>query len=116
MQEPIPLPDRIEFMSRIHLFYQVDEPHLESIAPRLKERVCKAGEEIIRQGREGERFYMIFSGSVEAIRGSPKGKQSLARRVPGDDFGEESLLTKKRTNATVRAIEETGLLALFKTD
>ena len=114
--DPIPLPQRIEFMSRIHLFYQVDEPHLESIAPRLKERRVRPGEEIIKQGREGERFYMIYSGAVEVLRETTHGSQWLARLVPGDYFGEESLLTRKRTNATVRAIEDTVLLCLPKND
>jgi len=114
--EPITVPQRIEFMSKIHLFYQVEETHLDYVAVKLKERRCKPGEEIIRQNREGERFYMIYSGSVEVIREDQSGGHSLARLVTGDYFGEESLLTHHRTNATVRAIEDTVLLSLHKTD
>src|SRR5512140_1675097 len=59
---------------------------------------------------------MLFSGAVEVVREKGHGSQWLARLVPGDYFGEESLLAHKRTNATVRAIEETVLLCLTKND
>src|SRR5512140_1702828 len=59
---------------------------------------------------------MLFSGAVEVVRENGHGSQWLARLVPGDYFGEESLLAHKRTNATVRAIEETVLLCLTKND
>ncbi len=114
--EPIPMPQRMEFMSKIHLFYQVEETHLDFVAARLKERICRPGEDIIRQGRAGERFYMIYSGSVEVLREDTSGRHSLARLVPGDYFGEESLLSHHLTNATVKALERTLLLCLSKAE
>ncbi len=114
--EPIALPQRIEFMRKIHLFYQVEEDQFDSIAPKLKESRYKPGEVIIRQGQEGDRFFMIHRGTVNVTRTNPKGEQSLAKLVTGDYFGEESLLTHHRRNATVTAIEETVLLSLSRED
>ena len=115
-QETNPLQARIEFLKKIHLFYQVDETRFEAIASRLVERKCRPGEFIIRQGHEGERFYMIFSGSVEVVRETTRGRDSLGKLVAGDYFGEESLLTNKRTSATVKTSQETVLLCLSKAD
>jgi CRP-like cAMP-binding protein len=114
--EPIALPQRIEFMKKIHLFYQVEEDQFDSIAPKLKELRYKPGEVIIRQGQEGDRFFMIHQGTVNVTRTNPKGEQSLAKLVTGDYFGEESLLTHHRRNATVTAIDETVLLSLSRED
>jgi CRP-like cAMP-binding protein len=114
--ETVALPQRVEFMRKIHLFYQVDEAQLDSIAAKLQEIKYKQGTEIIHQGREGDRFFMIFKGSVTVTRLNQHGEQMLAKLVPGDYFGEESLLTHRRRNATVTASEETVVLSLSRMD
>jgi CRP-like cAMP-binding protein len=68
----------------------------------------KAGDEIVRQGEPGDRFYVIDSGSAEVlVDGRP-----AASLGPGDYFGEIGLLRDVPRTATVRAREDGLLLTL----
>ncbi|HTX91638.1 MAG TPA: cyclic nucleotide-binding domain-containing protein [Anaerolineales bacterium] len=112
----IELAQRIEFLRRIHLFYRLEDEHFESVARKAQEVVCQPGDIIVRQGAIGDRFYMIYSGTVTITRQKPHGGQTLAKLVPGDYFGEESLLTSHKRNATVTADGKTVLLTFSKDD
>ena len=71
------------------------------------------GDFIIRQGDVGDQFYVIISGQVEVIRELPDGqKVSLAWLGKGEYFGESSLLTGRRRNASVRATSPVDLMCL----
>jgi len=68
----------------------------------------KAGDEIVRQGEPGDRFYVVDSGSAEVlVDGRPS-----ASLDPGDYFGEIALLRNVPRTATVRAREDGLLLSL----
>jgi|WetSurMetagenome_2_1015567.scaffolds.fasta_scaffold36351_3 hypothetical protein len=112
----VTIEQRIDFMKRVHLFYRLEETHFDSVAQKIQEKVFAPGEVIIRQGEEGDRFYMIYSGSVNVMREKTKGGEVLAKLVPGDYFGEEALISHHRRNATVTAIEKALLLSLSRDD
>jgi hypothetical protein len=119
MTETTPLvanPQRVEFMRRIHLFYRLEDDHFDSVAATAGEKKVQAGEVITRQGDIGNTFFMIYSGSVNVSRRKQGGGETQTKLVAGDYFGEESLLTHHRRNATVTAAEETVLLTLSQAD
>ena len=72
-----------------------------------------AGETIIRQGADGEKFYIVTQGMAEVTLKRPTGTDVVADRMgPGQYFGEISLFNSTRTSATVRAVPEAALQAL----
>lgn len=115
-EQTIAIPERIEFLRRIHLFYRLEDDQFESIATMAVEREFQAGEGIIRQGEVGDSFFMIFTGSVDVSRERTTGEVELGKLVVGDYFGEEALLMHRRRNATVKAAEKTTLLELTQAD
>jgi NADH:quinone reductase (non-electrogenic) len=71
------------------------------------------GNFIVRQGDVGDQFYVIVSGQVEVFREMPDGQQiKLAQLSQGEYFGETSLLTGKRRNASVRALGPVDLMCI----
>jgi CRP-like cAMP-binding protein len=115
-RQMITLPERIDFLRRIHLFYRLEDDHFESVADVALEKEFQPGEVIIRQGDPGDSFFMIFSGSVSVTRNNQRSEEILGKLVTGDYFGEESLLTHHHRNATVTAVDKTKLLVLTQAD
>jgi len=71
-------------------------------------QVFGAGEAIIREGDEGGFLSHIYSGAVNVL----KDGQAVARLQAGDFFGEISLVTGEKTNATVVADRESALIMI----
>ena len=67
----------------------------------------KSGDYILRQGEDGDRAYLILTGSVEVLVGEGAGEKVVAKLGPGAVFGEMSLLAPGPRSATVRATADT---------
>jgi hypothetical protein len=110
---PVETPDRIAFLSRIHLFHGLDEAQLQAVAEELGEETIPVNQVIIKQGELGDRLYLIWSGKVSVTEA--REVQPLATFVAGDYFGEESVILKRhRRTATVKTLEETVVLVLTR--
>lgn len=71
------------------------------LAMRMVRQVFRAGEVVIRQGDQGDHFYVIESGAAEVwVDDEPLPRRHLMR---GDYFGEIALLGRVTRTATVRA-------------
>ncbi len=109
------LRDALEFradVAAMDLFRDLPAQELDLLLARLEPLAARAGDEIIRQGEPGERFYLLRSGSLEVRRdGAP-----AARLEPGQGFGEIALLERSPRTATVVALEDSELLALTAAD
>jgi CRP-like cAMP-binding protein len=94
------------------LFRDLSDAELDLVLARLTPASVLAGEIIIQQGEQGDRFYLIRSGSVAVEQ---DGRQ-IGLLGPGDTFGEIALLLEIPRTATIRAIAPTALLALDTQD
>jgi MFS family permease len=104
--------DEVTLLQSVPIFSPLSAPLLEGLASRLVPVHAAAEETVVRQGESGDRFYVIKSGEVEvSIDG-----QTQATQGPGDHFGEIALLRDVPRTATVRATEDTELLALERDD
>ena len=105
-------PRRLELLQAIPIFSPLSPPVLEQLAARLTPVHASAGEEIIRLGDHGDRFYVVNSGEVEIlVDGEPP-----RREGEGEYFGEIALLRDVPRTATVRAASDVDLFALDRDD
>jgi CRP-like cAMP-binding protein len=85
---------------------------LEQLAARLSPVHARAGDEIIRAGDHGDRFYVVDAGEVEVlVDGKPPRREGA-----GEYFGEIALLKDVPRTATVRAATDADLFALDRDD
>jgi hypothetical protein len=100
--------ERLEFLRANPIFAPLPGSTLEQLAGALEEVHATVGEEVVRQGETGDRFYLIKAGTLEVYIDG-KLVQSLG---PGDSFGEIALLKDVPRTATVKARAEAVLYAL----
>merc|ERR1712039_287279 len=80
-------------LKSVPLFANMTETEVENIIDALKLEKYPQGHVIIRQGEEGNHFYIIYEGQVVASRQVPETSevQEYLHQV-GDYFGELALL------------------------
>ena len=83
------------------------------LAATVRSQPYEAGKVVIRQGEEGDTFFIIARGKLDVTVGDLSGgSRSVSTLGPGDYFGEMSLLTGAPRTATVRALEDSELLVV----
>ena len=95
----------IQLLQSIPIFAPLPAPELEGLARALVPVEVKAGEVVMRQGGEGDRFYAIADGEVAVS----KDGQQVATLTRHDGFGEIALIEDVPRTATVTAVKD-GLL------
>ncbi len=107
----------VDVLGRVALFQGLPRSDLERIADLARPRDLEPEELLFREGDPGDRFYIVFDGSVEILKERPMGDhERLAVRRRGEAFGEMSLLNDAPRSASVKALEPTRLLAVSKED
>jgi CRP-like cAMP-binding protein len=99
-------------------FHRIPPANIQAIFMRMQRINCKAGDTIIKQGSEGDYFFVIVSGKCLITRETPLNKEGLklAELGPGDSFGEEALIAEAKRNATVTMVTDGSLMRLGKQD
>ncbi len=78
----------------------------------IEERLCQAGEIIIREHEPGDSFYVIRSGEAAIVKGGIQNPIILGFRGIGDAIGEMALLENLSRSATVIALNTVSLWSL----
>ncbi|HWC31645.1 MAG TPA: cyclic nucleotide-binding domain-containing protein [Actinomycetota bacterium] len=88
-----------EIIGGISLFADLSRPQLEGVAHTFEEEWYPDGQRILRQGFQGNNFYVILDGEA-VVRIDGQDRVKLAR---GDFFGEVSVLLGEAPTADVVA-------------
>jgi len=102
------------FLKRTTLLAAPDHEAVRTFLERMTVVHADQGQAIVRQGEEGDAFYILHAGQCEVVK--EEDGSVVNRLIPGDFFGELALLTGARRQATVVAIEEARLFRLAKED
>jgi len=99
-------------------FHRIPPANLQALFMRMQHVACKAGETVIKQGAEGDYFYVITKGAAVVTRETPMSRDGLklAELGVGESFGEEALISEGKRNATVTMLTDGALVRLGKDD
>lgn len=105
--------DIMATLKSIDFLGALDDTALQRVADYSSIEVFGHGEAIVREGTEGRTCYYILSGDVDILHRGQEAKETLiAALKAGGLFGEMSLLTGERRNATALAKEDTTCLVI----
>ena len=104
---------KIEHLKKVNFFTDLNPEELAELAEDFQWEEYAPGVDIIRQGQEGHRFFVLTQGQAEAVV-SKEERSDLKVNVfnPGDIFGELSLFSGKPAPSTVRSLEKCKLLVM----
>ena len=112
--------DDVDWMTQLlqsHAFHQIPPANIQKMFIQMKEVPVLAGDTIVKQGDEGDFYYIIKQGRAKVTRAANSGSDLiLASLSRGEAFGEEALLAETQRNATVVMETVGALMRLSKED
>jgi putative ABC transport system ATP-binding protein len=103
-----------EMLSKVGFFESLGAAELSRVAEKMERRPFAPGDVLIRQGEQGEHFFLMRRGEVEVRVASPEGETRVATLGLGQYFGERALITGEVRNATIVARDAGVAYALDK--
>jgi rhodanese-related sulfurtransferase len=99
-------------------FHRIPPANIQAIFMRMQRVDAKAGDIIIKQGDDGDYFYVIVKGKCLVTRETPLNRAGikLAELSMGDTFGEEALIADAKRNASISMLTDGALMRLAKDD
>lgn len=119
LSERLGAEDQLQAVDRLHampLFADADKDALQAIGERLVLRHYPAGELIYGEGTPGDAMYFCESGRVKLVSDAATEAEFLERVNSGESFGEMALLTGRTRAEAAKAIDDTTLWVLYKTE
>lgn len=110
-----------DWMTRVlqtKALHRIPAANIQAMFMRMEPIGYRAGEVVIKQGDEGDYFYIITEGRCSVsrtTRSNPEGV-TLAELSVGDSFGEEALISAAKRNATITMLTDGAMVRLAKSD
>lgn len=91
--------------------------NLQGVMMRMHEFPVKADDYVIREGEEGDYYYLLHRGHAVVLKTDENGEETeLNRFAPGAAFGEDALLSNSPRSSSVKMLSDGVLLKLAKDD
>ena len=110
--------DWMTMLLQTKAFHKIPPANIQAIFMRMQQINYRTGDVILKQGAEGDYFYVLIRGSALVTRETPLSKEGikLAELSVGDTFGEEALISDAKRNATVTMKSDGAVMRLGKDD
>jgi len=110
--------DWMTMLLQTKAFHKIPPANIQAIFMRMQQINYKSGDVILKQGSEGDYFYVLTRGKATVTRETPLSKEGikLAELDVGDTFGEEALISDAKRNATVTMATDGAVMRLGKED
>ena len=110
--------DWMTMLLQAKAFHKIPPANIQAIFMRMQQINYKAGDVVLKQGAEGDYFYVLTRGKCLVTRETPLNKDGikLAELDVGDTFGEEALISDAKRNATVTMQTNGSVMRLGKDD
>jgi CRP/FNR family cyclic AMP-dependent transcriptional regulator len=99
-------------LSTVPLFDGLSKRQLRKVGSAAQVVECTSGHPIVREGEPGDAFFVVLSGQAKV---TVKGR-TVSRCLPGDHFGEISLLDGGPRAATVASETPMTMLVIRRND
>lgn len=99
-----------DLLPSLPLFARLSREALRAAAERFEFGDYPAGSELVRQGEQGDRFFVLLAGSADVLVDGER----VGRLMPGDGFGEIALLHDVPRRATIEAREPVRVATLAR--
>jgi CRP-like cAMP-binding protein len=110
--------DWMTMLLQAKAFHKIPPANIQAIFMRMQQINYKSGDVVLKQGSEGDYFYVLTRGKCLVTRETPLNKEGikLAELDVGDTFGEEALISDAKRNATVTMTTDGAVMRLGKDD
>jgi CRP-like cAMP-binding protein len=108
--------DRPELLGRIAWFAALTTDEVGGLSRALLPRHYAQGTALLCEGDQGDSMFVLLEGLLEVfVRSSQSGQDTkVGKLVPGDVYGEISLLTGEPRTATIRAVTDAVVYEIRK--
>ncbi len=103
-----------DFLKKVPFFSDLQEDDITMLSEAAQEVHLSAGDKLFEEGSDGDRAYVIKDGKLEVVKQSGGRDVLLAVREAGEVIGDMALLEKSPRMASVRAPEDSVLIAISK--
>ncbi len=106
---------RVDMLWAVDFFAPLRDEEMKQLAQRGRTMFYSAGEDVIKEGESGDSLFVILDGAVDVSITTDTGeKKRIASLYKDDFFGERSLMTGEKRNATITAISDCTLFVITK--
>ncbi|WJH37626.1 cyclic nucleotide-binding domain-containing protein (plasmid) [Aliirhizobium terrae] len=108
------LSDEVETLREVPIFASIEPAKLKLLAFACDRMTYREGQDICRQGDQGDAAYVLLSGVADVIVSSAAGEVKVAVIGANAVVGEMAVLCNIPRTATVRAVSKLEVLRISK--